>query len=350
MSSALSASTTVVRRLHGRVAHARARVPRAFDPESVPLEGSTDAKVKQFSESELPPLPPLPDLRELAKMAAMDISDAEVEAWTPQVHEIVKWFGELREIDLEGVGDYEAPGREGLMADDWMRDDEPVTFDNIEQMMEGSRFWDGKFVRVPAVGGAVATDFGDGDEDVSATTATPKVELTDELLGMELKIGRVLSVEDHPESEKLYVETVECGEDEPRTICSGLAPFMAKDDILGKLVIVVANLKARNLGGVPSNGMLLAASDASHENVELLSAPEGAVPGERVTWDGAENIAPHGVNKVAKKKIWEGVQKDLKTDAKKGANWNGVPMMTSAGQCVSLANSKSASVVNASVG
>ena len=63
MSSALSASTTVVRRLHGRVAHARARVPRAFDPESVPLEGSTDAKVKQFSESELPPLPPLPDLR-----------------------------------------------------------------------------------------------------------------------------------------------------------------------------------------------------------------------------------------------------------------------------------------------
>ena len=75
-----------------------------------------------------------------------------------------------------------------------------------------------------------------------------------------------------------------------------------------------------------------------------LCAPEGAVPGERITWSGTENIQPHGVNKVAKKKIWEGVQKDLKTDAEKGANWNGMPMLTSAGQC------SCASLTNANVG
>ena len=50
----------------------------------------------------------------------------------------------------------------------------------------------------------------------------------------------------------------------------------------GQNVIVLANLKSRNMAGVPSHGMVLCASDASHENVELLIAPEGAAPGERV--------------------------------------------------------------------
>jgi aminoacyl tRNA synthase complex-interacting multifunctional protein 1 len=53
-------------------------------------------------------------------------------------------------------------------------------------------------------------------------------------------------------------------------------------------VIVLANLKPRNMCGIKSNGMLMAASDASHENVELLTPPEGSVPGERV-WFGSED-------------------------------------------------------------
>lgn len=55
----------------------------------------------------------------------------------------------------------------------------------------------------------------------------------------------------------------------------------------GRSVVVLANLKARNMRGVKSNGMLLCASDAAHENVELLSPPEGALPGERI-WFGSE--------------------------------------------------------------
>ena len=55
----------------------------------------------------------------------------------------------------------------------------------------------------------------------------------------------------------------------------------------GSTVVVLANLKARNMRGVKSNGMLLCASDAAHENVELLRPSEGAVPGERI-WFGSE--------------------------------------------------------------
>lgn len=57
----------------------------------------------------------------------------------------------------------------------------------------------------------------------------------------------------------------------------------------GRAVVVLANLKARNMRGVKSNGMLLCASDAAHENVELLSPPEGAHPGERI-WFGLEEV------------------------------------------------------------
>lgn len=51
-------------------------------------------------------------------------------------------------------------------------------------------------------------------------------------------------------------------------------------------MVVLANLKPRNMCGVKSFGMLMAASDAAHENVELLVPPEGAVPGDRV-WFGS---------------------------------------------------------------
>ena len=325
----------------------------AFDPNATPItlddERDPDATTIKFVRPEdLPPLPPLPDLRALAEMAAMDITDEEIADWTPKVHGIIEWFGQLRELDLSDVEEYEAPGRENWMADDWMREDEPVEFENIEAMLKESKNWEAPFIKVPAAGGSVGTDFGDG---ASADAASPalgesaaSVELTEDLLGMELKVGKVLSVENHPESDKLYIETVECGEDEPRLICSGLAPYMSQDDVLGKLVVVVANLKPRNMAGVKSNGMLLAASDAAHENVELLVAPEGSTPGERITWGNAENIEPHGVNKVAKKKIWEDISKGLGTDGSKGANWCGAPMMTSAGQCTC------ASLTNANVG
>lgn len=56
----------------------------------------------------------------------------------------------------------------------------------------------------------------------------------------------------------------------------------------GKKVIVLSNLKPRNMRGVKSCGMLMAASDSKHENVELLFPPEEANPGERI-WFGSED-------------------------------------------------------------
>jgi len=86
---------------------------------------------------------------------------------------------------------------------------------------------------------------------------------------VELKAGKILSIERHPEAEKLYVETIDLGEEEPRTIVSGLVPYYKEEELLGKTVVVVANLKPAKLRGVKSQGMLLAA-EAEDKSLEVL--------------------------------------------------------------------------------
>ncbi|CAN6270687.1 unnamed protein product [Urochloa humidicola] len=152
-----------------------------------------------------------------------------------------------------------------------------------------------------------------------APAGEEKVEPTvEELAGLlDIRVGKVVKAWRHPEADTLYVEEVDVGEAEPRTICSGLVNFLPIEELQDSSVIVLANLKPRNMRGVKSNGMLMAASDASHENVELLTPPEGSVPGERV-WFGSEEEKdsqsdPASPNQIQKKKIWESVQPHLKT-------------------------------------
>ena len=106
-------------------------------------------------------------------------------------------------------------------------------------------------------------------------------------------------------------------------------------------MVVLANLKSRNMAGVPSHGMLLAASDASHENVELLVCPDGAVVGERIKfgdWE-AEQSEPQTENQMKKKKTFEKVQPDLCTTEDCVAAYKDMPMVTSAGPvtCATIA-------------
>lgn len=181
-----------------------------------------------------------------------------------------------------------------------------------------------------------------------------------------------------------YIEEIDLGEPEgPRTILSGLVPYMSAEEIAGKKVIVFANLKvraerrrrdrrgkprarererrrtdrlttydalhldqARKLAGIPSHGMILAASDASHEKVELLVAPEDAVVGERVRFGDSDEpqAEPQTPNQIQKKKTWEELQPLLRTNDACVPTYEGAPMMTSAGAVAC------ATLIDASVG
>ncbi|KAI9303235.1 hypothetical protein BJ944DRAFT_134019, partial [Cunninghamella echinulata] len=130
-----------------------------------------------------------------------------------------------------------------------------------------------------------------------------------------LCVGTIIEAEHHPEAEHLYIEKVDIGEEEPRTIVSGLAKFIPIVELKNKKVIVVSNLKASKFRGVLSQGMLLAASNKNQTIVDLLEAPEQSVNGERlkVKDHTMEMQTPDPVLKP-KQKIFEQVAQHLLTN------------------------------------
>ncbi|RLO03648.1 hypothetical protein DYB28_002854 [Aphanomyces astaci] len=106
----------------------------------------------------------------------------------------------------------------------------------------------------------------------------------------------------------------------------------------GRLVLVMCNLKARNLVGFKSHGMVLCAvatnADGS-ESVAFVEPPAGAVVGERVTYDGVTGGEPWTPAQVEKKKVLVSAGEGLVSDAEGVAKWNDHVMLTSAGPCTS---------------
>ena len=101
------------------------------------------------------------------------------------------------------------------------------------------------------------------------TQEGPYIEFED-FMKVEMKTGKIINVENHPNADKLYVVTIEDGPDSTRTVCAGLISLYAVDELVGKSVVFVANLKPRKLRGIMSEGMMLAAED-SEGKVTLLT-------------------------------------------------------------------------------
>lgn len=78
---------------------------------------------------------------------------------------------------------------------------------------------------------------------------------------VELRTGKISLVEDHPNADKLYIVSVDDGSENGRTVCAGLKEYYTPEEMMGKSVVFVANLKPRKLRGIMSEGMLLAADD-----------------------------------------------------------------------------------------
>jgi len=114
-------------------------------------------------------------------------------------------------------------------------------------------------------------------EEVKEETLTHKEEITiDELDKVELRVGKILSCEKHPKADRLLVSQVKLGP-ETRQIVSGIAKWYKPEEMVGKEVIVVCNLKPVKLRGVESQGMILAAGDDGDDLV--LPTTNGAKDG-----------------------------------------------------------------------
>jgi methionyl-tRNA synthetase len=101
---------------------------------------------------------------------------------------------------------------------------------------------------------------------------------------LDLRVARVLDVKDHPDADTLYLLHVDLGSLGKRVIVAGMKPHYSKEEIKGKNIVVVSNLKPANIRGIKSNGMLLAAEDS--KGVCSLLNPGDSSPGSEVTVEG----------------------------------------------------------------
>lgn len=98
---------------------------------------------------------------------------------------------------------------------------------------------------------------------------------------VELRVGLIKSVEEHPNADKLFVVEIDDGSEEGRIICAGLKEYYEPSEMKGKLVVFVANLKPRKLRGVMSEGMMLAADDGD-KGVRLITVDGPIAVGSQV--------------------------------------------------------------------
>ena len=155
---------------------------------------------------------------------------------------------------------------------------------------------------------------------------------------LEFKVGQITKVWVHPDADKLYCEEIECGEEKPRQIASGLRPHYTLEEMQGQRLLVVSNLKTKKLAGFPSSGMVLCAAEKKEdgsEKVEFVEPPEGAELGEVITFEGLPTPEPFSGAQVEKKKVFQACADGMKTTEDGTAAWNGHVFMTSAGPCKS---------------
>ncbi|EGP84661.1 uncharacterized protein MYCGRDRAFT_75604 [Zymoseptoria tritici IPO323] len=152
---------------------------------------------------------------------------------------------------------------------------------------------------------------------------------------IDLRVGHILKAIQHPNADSLFVSTIAVG-DPPgtdntseyegkvvRTVCSGLNGLIPLEEMQGRKIVAVCNLKPVTMRGIKSAAMVLAASPRLAEGevdnhagpVELVNPPEGAEAGEPVYFEGWEGEPEAVLN--PKKKVWDDCQVGFTTTADK---------------------------------
>ncbi len=101
----------------------------------------------------------------------------------------------------------------------------------------------------------------------------------DDFQKMELVIGEITEVNDHPNADKLYVLKVTLGNEE-RELVAGIKPYYSKEELKGKQIVVIKNLQPAVIRGVKSEGMLLAAQDS--QGISILIPDRRVENGARI--------------------------------------------------------------------
>ncbi len=122
---------------------------------------------------------------------------------------------------------------------------------------------------------------------VSEPSAKPEITFED-FARVDLRIARVVAAEPHPNADRLLKLQLDDGSGTPRQICAGIREQYTPEELVGKHIVIVANLAPRKIRGEESRGMLLAASDApkggdAPRSVVVLTPMKEIAPGSVVS-------------------------------------------------------------------
>jgi len=137
---------------------------------------------------------------------------------------------------------------------------------------------------------------------------------------LDMRVGHIRNAKRHPDADSLYVEEIDCGDENPRTVISGLVKFIPEEEMQDRMAIVLCNLKPSKMRGILSEAMVMCAS--TPDKVEILSPPAGSKPGDPVHVEGYTRNPDAQLN--PKKKIFEACAPDLKVNSSREATYKGV--------------------------
>ncbi|KAM6972124.1 aminoacyl tRNA synthase complex-interacting multifunctional protein 1a isoform 1-T1 [Aplochiton taeniatus] len=158
-----------------------------------------------------------------------------------------------------------------------------------------------------------------GEKQEKKPAPAPQEDATVDVSRLDMRVGRIVRAEKHPDADSLYVEQVDVGEAAPRTVVSGLVKHIPLEQMQNRMAVLLCNLKPAKMRGVVSQAMVMCAS--SPDKVEILDPPSGSAPGDRVIFQGFPGEPDKELN--PKKKVWEQVQPDLRTDGQCVATYKG---------------------------
>lgn len=135
---------------------------------------------------------------------------------------------------------------------------------------------------------------------------TPAVEHVGRL---DLRVGTIVEVNKAPDADTLYLTKIDIG-GEFLSIVAGLAKFISSDELIGRNVIVLCNLKQSKLRGHLSEGMIMCAK--SDDKMEVLEPPANAKPGDLVYCESYDRAPPEGGRD--KKRLYDPLAPDMATN------------------------------------
>jgi methionyl-tRNA synthetase len=161
------------------------------------------------------------------------------------------------------------------------RIDKAKTMEEIKEQTSEVRDQKSEDEGVAEPGTAAATHSGTHLTEADAVPGVAYIDIAD-FAKIDLRVGEVKTAERIPKADKLLLITVDIGEEKPRQILAGIAQYYEPENLIGRKIVVVANLKPRKLRGYESQGMLLAASVGDEGKPVIATFAEDVPNGARL--------------------------------------------------------------------